>query len=253
MTTLNPIQALLDKLRNEFIAELPGRIEEIEKLILTLDSADNYEELYRHIHSLKGAGGTHGIQIISVICHNLETYLQTRKDSGDLNSTACIDHCLKYIDLLNKTYKESTNSKNQLNRIEAKLGELTELESAHKYTALVLESSNLHINLIKQSLSSLSLAIETHDNGLKALELLLHKKYDLIITGMEINELNGEALISAVRLSKAINKNTKCILLTTRKPAKPNRMTDPDRIISRSTDLSTQLLETTKELLKEIN
>ena len=73
----------------------------------------------------------------------------------------------------------------------------------------------------------------------------------MIITAMEINELNGEALISAMRLSKSGNKNTKTILLTTKNFKKPNRETDPDKIIARSTNLSQQLQDTVEELLKQ--
>ena len=250
MTSNNPVQALLDKLKDEFIAELPNRIEEIENLILGLDSNDNYEEIYRNVHSLKGGGGTHGLQIISVICHHLETYLQASHDSGCLHTSDCIDHSLKYIDLLLKTHEDAFSKKNQFSRIEIALNKLTNSESAHKYTALILESSRLQIDLIKKSLSPIPLVIETHDNGLKALELLLHKKYDIIITAMEINELNGEALISAMRLSRSLNKDTKSILLTTKQPVTPNRSTDPNKIILRNTDMSARLLETVKELLK---
>ena len=249
MTSDNPVQAMLDQLKNEFIAELPSRLEEIEALVLGLSSNNNYEEIYRLIHSLKGAGGTHGIQIISVVCHQLESYLESQHDSGSLNSSQCIDHCLKYIDLLVKTHEEASKQKPQFNKIEKLLNEISDQQAAHRYTTLILESSRLQFDLIKQSLAHLPLIIDSDSNGLKALELLLHKKYDIIITGMEISELNGEALISAMRLSKSVNKDTKSILLTSKRFNNPNRATDPDRIITRSTKLSNELEKAVTELL----
>ena len=250
MPNNNSIQALLDQLKSEFMAELPGRIQEIESLILGLDNKDNYEEIYRLIHSLKGGGGTHGIQIISVICHQMEAYLEKQHELDKLSSTQCINHCLKYIDLLTKTYDQESNRNSQHSTIEKLLNKISKSDSTEKYTVLLIEPSRMQIDLIKQSLSSMPLAIDTHNNGLKALEILLHKKYDLIITGMEINELNGEALISAIRLSKSINKDTKSILLTSKAFNRPMRTTDPDKILARSQNLIQQVKDAVKELLK---
>ena len=252
MTANNSIQSLLDQLRRDFLAELPGRIQEIESLILGQVNNNNYEEIFRLVHSLKGGGGTHGIQIISVICHQLESYLEKQQQADNLGSTECTDHCLKYIDLLIKTHEQALDGKNKFTGIEKLLNNISNNNSDHKYSILLVESSKLQVNLIKQFLSSPPLIIDTHNNGLKALELLLHKKYDIIITGMEVDELNGAALIAAMRLSKTVNRDTKSILLTTKNFNKPKRNTDPDRIIARSTDISQQLKDAVDELLKQI-
>lgn len=250
MTSDNPVQALLEQLKNEFISELPGRISEIERLILELKESDNYEEIYRLVHSLKGAGGTHGIQIISVICHQLENHLETQHSSGNQQSDLSIDHSLKYLDLLSKTHEQVAAQNYQFGHIEKRLNEISDASSPAPFTALVIESSKLQTDLIKQSLSHLPLSIHTSDNGLKALEELLHKKYDLVITSMEIAELNGEAVISAMRLSKGINKDTRSILLTSNTGKQPNRYSDPDLIVSRSTQFSSELAKTAEQLLK---
>ena len=252
MTVNNPIQSLLDQLRRDFLAELPGRIQEIESLILGLTNNNNYEEIYRLVHSLKGGGGTHGIQIISVICHQLESYLETQQEADNLGSTECIDHCLKYIDLLIKTHEQASEDKNKFTEIEKCLNNISNSFTGYKHSLLLVESSRLQVNLIKQFLSSLPLVIDIHNNGLKALELLLHKKYDIIITGMEVDELNGAALIAAMRLSKTVNRDTKSILLTTKSFNNPKRNTDPDKIIARSADINQQLKDAVNELLKKI-
>ena len=251
MNTINPVHAMLEQLKNEFLAELPARIEEIEQLILGLESSNNYEEIYRQVHSLKGTGGTHGIPIISIICHELENFIEKEQMQGELNSGQCIDHCLLYIDLLTQTQKETLESRPDYNIIEQSLNKISNKISPNKHNALIIESSKLYIDLIKKSLSSLPLTIEVSTSGLKSLELLLHKKYDILITGKEIDEINGEAIIAAFKLSKPAGKNTKCILLTS-KPATSsmlNRTTDPDSILKRSTSLSTDLNTSVKQLL----
>ena len=252
MADNNPVQNLLDQLKNEFIAELPDRIASLETLILGLDNHDNYEEIYRFVHSLKGIGGTHGIQIISVVCHQLETYLEKQHESNQLDSESSINHCLKYIDLLEKTYTELANNKTEFHSINKLLNEILDDSKTNKYSVLLLDSSKLKIEISKQCIASLPITIESHDNGLDALELLLHKKYDLLITGMEISSLNGEALIAAVRLSNSINKNIKTILLTTQNTDTCNRLIDPNSVILRSAQFGTELNNAANQLLKEI-
>ncbi|MDH5765295.1 MAG: Hpt domain-containing protein [Gammaproteobacteria bacterium] len=252
MNTINPVQVMLEQLKNEFLAELPARTEEIEQLILGLNANDNYEEIYRQVHSLKGTGGTHGIPIISIICHELENFIEKEHSLGELNSDQSIDHCLLFIDLLIQTQKETIKTSPHYNDIQQALNKITNKISPNKHNVLIIESSKLYIDLIKESLSSLPLTIEVSTNGLKALELVLNKRYDIIITGKEIDELNGEAIIAAFKLSKPASKSTKCILLTS-KPATKTRLkrtTDPDSILKRSTSLSSNINTCVKELLK---
>ena len=250
MVSINPAQEILEQLKKEYIDELPSKIEEIETLVIGLDKQDNYEEIYRLVHSLKGSGGTYGLQIITVICHQLESYMESQFEAGEINEKHCIDHCLKYLDLLVKTQREASKRNEKFNNIEKLLSNLSNSNLSNKFSALVLESSKMQMNLIKQSLSSVPVLIDFNNNGLVALELLLHKKYDIVITGMELGELNGEALISAIRLSKSINKDVKAILLTTKSIDNPNRRTDPNKIILRSTSQSEELLAAVNELLK---
>ena len=67
---------MLEDLRVGFITELPTRLEEMEQLMLDLENSssftEDYQDLYRHLHNIKGSAGTHGFHIISSICHVFE-------------------------------------------------------------------------------------------------------------------------------------------------------------------------------------
>jgi chemotaxis protein histidine kinase CheA len=76
---MDAFQALLASMREAFLDELPERCGHFDALILSLetspDDREAFNELYRGVHSLKGSGGTHGLSIITTICHQLENLL----------------------------------------------------------------------------------------------------------------------------------------------------------------------------------
>jgi len=74
-TNMEAFQALLEGMRADFLAELPERCDSFDESILALekspDDREAFNELYRGVHSLKGSGGTHGLSIITTLCHQL--------------------------------------------------------------------------------------------------------------------------------------------------------------------------------------
>jgi CheY-like chemotaxis protein len=51
-------------------------------------------------------------------------------------------------------------------------------------------------------------------DGLLALQRLIHEPVDLIIVSVELANLKGPALITALQMNKALNANTPVIFLT---------------------------------------
>lgn len=100
---LEAFQALLEGMRADFLAALPERCDRCDDLILTLEISPNdreaFNELYRSVHSLKGSGGTHGLSIITALCHQLENLISetdARRGFGEVFAT----RALAYVDLL---------------------------------------------------------------------------------------------------------------------------------------------------------
>ncbi len=91
---------MLDALRKEFLNDLHGRIDDIEQLVLALPVHDRHEELYRHIHGLKGSGGTHGLELLSFACHQIEEEMKRLNAAGELAEEVRIRLLLDYIDVL---------------------------------------------------------------------------------------------------------------------------------------------------------
>jgi len=102
--SVNPagqLEAVLLRLRGDFLAELPERCNRLEQAVLALEGGQGaeaaYEELFRNVHSLKGTGGTFGLQTITTICHQFESFLS---DSHSRYTQAFGSAALAYVDLL---------------------------------------------------------------------------------------------------------------------------------------------------------
>lgn len=60
-------------------------------------------ELYRQVHTLKGSGGTYGLDFLSDICHPFEDLLSAIIETPLLTKQDAIELGLNYVDLMRKT------------------------------------------------------------------------------------------------------------------------------------------------------
>jgi len=131
------ISRVLIELRNAFLAELPARLETIESLILELNRtpyfSENYETLFRHVHSLKGSAGTHGLHIVTTVCHALEDEIVTVEGNQAMVTGDLVSAWLGYIDLLRSTIEDFHAGREDFSAVEvslADLGSCTSLDAA---------------------------------------------------------------------------------------------------------------------------
>ncbi|MBA4107510.1 MAG: hypothetical protein C0485_17370 [Pirellula sp.] len=68
---------MLREIVAEFVESIPARLDAMERAL----ASEDYEELQRHVHGLKGSGGTAGFTCLSEISAELETF--AAKGSGD--------------------------------------------------------------------------------------------------------------------------------------------------------------------------
>lgn len=72
------LQTRLQALRDDFAAQLPGRISDIEHAWLSREAAtpDELQELYRRVHSLAGAAGTFGMPELGAQARRVEDQIR---------------------------------------------------------------------------------------------------------------------------------------------------------------------------------
>lgn len=222
---LEAFQGLLARMRGEFIGELAERCERLDDLILNLekspDKREIFDELYRGVHSLKGSGGTHGLSIITTICHQLENLI-TGADEHKAFGSAFATRAFPYVDLLRRVEEIARQDKPDYSFIEADLETLRQSGLQSRKSVLIAELSSTMAGFYKQVLAGLPLQVGFEDNGLTALERLLHESFDLVIVGREIKELNGIAMMAALRHSQSSNHDIPAILISSKRDEAPN-------------------------------
>jgi len=250
---LNHAKALLLQIKISFLNGLPETCEQLELLVLSLADKKNaqqdYNEIYRKIHSLKGSAGTHGIMQISAICHQFEDYLNILNGEFGKINHHFIDACLAYVDLIKKASFEATKEKPEEEEIKNELAQLKKRLLNNHFSALIIDTSTLMVNICQNTLSNLSIQTVTIDDGLRALSRLLQEHFDFIITGNALKSLNSIAMISALKKSKSLNSNIKIIMLTSNAKVTIPEDCSPDYLIYRDSHLMTKLNSAIEEII----
>jgi len=248
-------QKLLDELKKNYISDLPMKFDELELLILKVKDKTNYKEdlaeLFRKVHSLKGSAGTHGLHDISKVCHRFEDHLRAIDNHQIDFDLSDANKWIAHIDLIRRILELYKQDANATIDIESELASITRAQAEQPYLGLIVDQSRTNGMFYQSVLSSLPIQFTLMTDGYNALDLLLSNRFDLLVTSMELKKLNGLALIGAVKLANGVSKNIKTIMVTSNPKGIAEKMnTDPDKLIVRSADMGTQLLDATKALLK---
>jgi len=212
---LEQIRILLRGLRESFLDEMGERCNALEALVLHLeaspDDAESRDELLRAVHSLKGTGGTHGIPVISSVCHVFETFLAADR-RGSITNRA-----LAYIDLLRRIEPLARAAAPDYSDIEVALVTL-----APRKAGLVAEASVAMLQLYQLALAELPVDLTHVGAGRAALEALAHRQFDFaIFSGTTLADLGGLEVCAALRASAGPNRDIPVLLVTTRHVAIP--------------------------------
>ncbi len=218
---MNPRDAeefqVMQHLRINFQDALAEKFSRLENLLLKMEKqgadTESFNEIYRIVHSLKGAAGSFGLHIITTICHQFEDLLIST-DQGAAFTQKLISCSLKYVDLLATTNEQLHAGNENFMQIEKRLLELRKEVAPEKFTLMLVGNSKSLNSLCLRALSNLPVHIVTIHDGLDALMRALSEQFDLIITDNEIPRLNGAALIGAIRLSNSPNRHIKAIILS---------------------------------------
>ncbi|MCK4744065.1 MAG: Hpt domain-containing protein [Sulfuriflexus sp.] len=250
------IENMLAELRIGFIAELPTRLEEIEQLILDLEKTtsftEDYQELYRHIHSIKGSAGTHGLHIISTICHVFEDKVVEIEGQQERLTGKMINEWLVFIDLIRTTIDLINHGVVDFSEVEVELEQLSGLGTHYEYKCLVIIASKLHRKLVVNAFEKTPVKFRYALSGYEALGMLLKEPYDMLITNMEVSELQGLSIIGALRMSNNRNKDIPTILLTAGKVTSYGKNIDPNYVIQKNADLIENLNLAVRNIMRQL-
>ena len=80
----NEFEQMLARLRAEFIDICIDKLDFVDTAVTHFSKdkgrrGENYLDVQREIHSIKGSAGTHGFNSISIIAHRLEDYVKSKR------------------------------------------------------------------------------------------------------------------------------------------------------------------------------
>ena len=249
---MEAFQVLLAGMRADFLAELPERCDGFEELILILEKLPSDREafntLYRCVHSLKGSGGTHGLTMITTLCHQLEDLLSEAEDRHGFDADFA-SRALSLVDLLRQVGRVERQPKPDYSAIEAELDAQRRLALQNRKSVMIAESSKMMAGLYQTVLEAQPLQLTVVDEGLVALERLLNEPFDLVIAGRELKTLNGIALTAALRASQSRNRGVPVLLVSSSQQAIPAHV-GVSAVIARDRHLSGRLLSEVRAILE---
>ena len=253
--TKSRAEAMLASMRANFVANLPEKFDGFEQLILHLASedgfAEQFDELFRRIHSLKGSAGTHGLQGYTNICHQFEDQLRQVDGRFDAFNPELVNTWLKYVDLMREVldvYQKAPDDGRELcpefnEVVRARLEALRQHVYCNGLTAMIVASSRSIESICLNIVKNLNFNFSLMNDGYLALGRLLNEKIDVLITTREVSGLNGNVLIAAIKLAHKNTRPTKTILLTSESDVYSGRFSDPDITIARDIHLAENLTD----------
>lgn len=248
------IEAVLRDMRNQFVDEVPERCQRMELLAGEMASqgpaGEAFDELYRHVHSLKGSGGTHGLPIITNICHHFENFLTDAVSLGGLSSADFSSRSLTYIDLLAATGEAIRRGASTADK-EVELERLLDLREGRQRTVLVADSSKAMQGVILSALQGFGLKLVVVNNGMQALSRLVHEPIDLLVVGNELDELGGQAVIAALRESHGRNFNIPVVLVKSASSPLSDRLR-VSAVVTRDTKMIVRLPVVLEQILRKL-
>lgn len=246
-TNAEEFQYLLQGMRSAFLDDLQERCDQCDNLLLGLEKKpadrDLFDQLYRVVHSLKGSGGTHGLHIITSICHQLESCLA---DAPNLPRS--LGRALQYVDLLRRVEAPGRMENPDYSVIEQALEALRQSGLQSRKSCLVAEASSMMARVIQTALADQPIQFTIVSNGLEALSRLVHESFDFVIVGRELPDLNGIAVISALRNAQCKNQNLPVILVTSNRDNIPDH-THINVVMLKDSRLSANLGVALRQLL----
>ena len=210
---------IVRRLTGEFIETSLDKFEDIESLLLRLESgdeigADRLAEFKRVIHSIKGQGTTFGFPLITRIAHLLEDYLAlSQRVDADIARNICV-----FLDRMtevlrgrrNPSQEESESILRSLPAYRSRIFSPQNFRNVHVHLAML---SGLQSRIVKRELSSLGFRISQSDDAAKALTIIMSSLPDIVIASEELKGFSGVEL--AQLLSEIdVARHIRFVLLT---------------------------------------
>jgi DNA-binding response OmpR family regulator/HPt (histidine-containing phosphotransfer) domain-containing protein len=217
----------LDDLKDNFMLEATELLDEAEDALLEFDNGgsfqDSYNKVFRSFHSLKGASGMFGLDILQEHLHKLETLLDGVEDNFPKGA---VDYFLSGIDQARHFFDDGkiefehvtsfdeSSQANVVPKTEVTKEERKEKIADHKNEKefiYVVDDEQLILDLIADCLVDAGYKVRTFLDGDEVLEAVSADTPDIIVSDINMPNLDG---LSMIKKLKEIDINTPVVFVS---------------------------------------
>jgi len=215
------LESALSRLKDDFIA---GSIEKLDDIDIIIDNiyknkghrGDQFFQMQRDVHSIKGSAGTHGLHLLTLVAHRLEDYLEAapRLSQEQWQSVQV------YIDEMRTLVEqgeepEEENRQVVINRLPHAQESATEFsdQKNKKVTVLVVMPAGVQRKVIGKELASCGFDLSFTDRPVEAIRLVMDLQPDAVLSNQEFRFMTGAELARVLQEIKR-TKETPFALLT---------------------------------------
>jgi|GEM_PF-412648 len=226
---------MLDTLRQEFVETARDQLDDIEVKLdfLETEQGDAEQELLsiqRHIHNIKGQGGTFGFPITGRTAHMLEDYLINAEGIRADN----ISDIRAYLDLMGNLIMTGEsiaqdNSQSLLNALPTGQMATFSTQKIHDISILLVMPSGLQRKLVAKELLSCGFRVMRAYDSVEALSVALDITPDIVFVNYDMAPFNGRELSNVFAAVDQL-RDIHFVLLTSYEDGNENLQNLPDNI-----------------------
>ena len=214
------IEAALAQLRQEYVDNASDRIDEIDANIKRLrgggpDWKSQFLDLQRSVHTIKGSAGSYGFAVITQIAHRLEDYIEAQTSF----EARQIDNIQIYVDRIRELFErgqdpDDKTAKDLFKRLPS-AAEVAADSGADVLDLMVLlvMPKGVQRAIIARELSSMGMRTSLVDTGVAAIQDAVATRPDIVLSSMELADIDGAELANVLHVIKATN-HSKFLIMT---------------------------------------
>jgi len=206
----------LDDLKDNFMLEAVELLDEAEDALLEYDNGaefqDSYNKVFRSFHSLKGASGMFGLNVLQEHMHKLETLLDGVEENFPKGS---VDYFLGGIDQARHFFEEGTIDFNHVDSLDEDMciskatSETKESKEERKVKIeehrnevgyiYVVDDEKLILDLMRDCLEEVGYKVRTFLDGDEVINHIDEDTPDIIVSDINMPKMDGLTMIKTLK------------------------------------------------------
>ena len=212
--SVTELDDFVEQFRREFIETTIERLSTVDDLITAMMENQNADEalgeFLRHIHSLKGQGGTFDFPTITTVAHRLEDYVETAPEHTDSQ----LKDIQYFVDVLRRIIESGVDPDPQeitaiLNSLPVTAQDYDKVEAFddHKpiqdVQILLVMPKGTQRKIIGKELAACGFQISNADTPVEAIKYAIDHKPDIIIGSREMEQMGGAEMAQVIQTIEA--------------------------------------------------